>query len=112
MFGFDWVEEKLPYLTLPPTSYCWNLELVVLDVSLSLSLSYQQTDNPPKVREGTTASSVYTVLPYLANSVVLAFLPSSFSNRTRIYRKCCNETEKKGEQANQPTNQPVGLTAL
>lgn len=73
MFGFDWVEEKLlvpptlPYLT----SYCWNLELVVLDVSLSLSLlSYHQTDNPPKVREGTTAPSVCTVVPYLADRVV------------------------------------------
>lgn len=69
MFGFDWVEEKLPlpYLTLPPTVGTWNLELDVLDVSLSLLLSDRQ---PPEVREGTIAPSIYTVVPYLTDSVV------------------------------------------
>lgn len=56
------------YLTLPYlTSYCWNLELVVLDVSLSLLSSDRQT---PKVQERTTAPSIYTVVPYLADSVL------------------------------------------
>lgn len=51
----------LPYLT---SSYCWNLELVVLDVSLSLSL-LSSDRQPPKVREGTTALSIYTVVHVL-----------------------------------------------
>lgn len=53
MFGFDWVEEKLPvpYLTLPPTVGTWNLELVVLDLSLSLSLIIRPT-TPPRYEKG------------------------------------------------------------
>lgn len=63
---------KASYLTLPYlTSYCWNLELVVLDVSLSPSLSLIiRPTTPLKVQEGTIAPSIYTVVPYLTDSVV------------------------------------------
>lgn len=101
MCGFDWAEEKLhvPYLT----SYCWNLELVVLDVSLSLS--YHQTDNPLKVREGTTASSIYTVVPYLADRLVLSFLLPFQIEPESTESVVMKQKRKASKPTNQPTNQ-------
>lgn len=115
MFGFDWAEEKLPvpYLTLP---YLLLLELGTRRVgclSFPLSLSYHQTDKPPIVRVGTTAPSIYTVVPYLADSVVQKtgyYFFLSFLLPFRIQPEYTESVVTK--KTNQPTNQPVGLTAL